>query len=58
MSSTPMNVETIKGATYQQQGEHYLVLCGSESGVVRVYHEETGHVEEVDFLTLVELIAA
>ncbi len=53
-----MKVETIKGSRYEQQGEHYLVLCGAESGVVRVYHEETGHVEEVDLLTVVELLAA
>lgn len=51
-----MNVEVIKGSRYEQLGEHYLVLCGSESGVVRVYHEESGHVEEVDLLTVIELV--
>jgi hypothetical protein len=52
-----MIVETIKGKGYEQAGEHYLVIGGAESGVVRVYHEETGHVEEVDLLTVVELLA-
>lgn len=53
-----MHIESIKGISFEQHGQHYLVLCGAESGVVRVYHEETGHVEEVDFLTVVELMAA
>ncbi|MCP5185464.1 MAG: hypothetical protein H6993_15985 [Pseudomonadales bacterium] len=53
-----MQVERIKGLSFQTDGEHYLVLTGAESGVVRVYHEETGHVEEVDFLTVVERLAA
>lgn len=53
-----MHVETIKGSSFERQGQHYLVLCGAESGMVRVYHEETGHVEKVDFLTVVELLAA
>ena len=57
-SITDMKVESIKGISFEQQGQHYLVLCGAESGVVRVYHEETGHVEELDFLTVVELLAA
>ncbi len=53
-----MHVESIKGVCFEQQGEHYMVLCGAESGVVRVYHEETGHVEEVDFLTVLEWLSA
>ena len=53
-----MKVESIKGNSFEHAGGHYLVLGGAESGVVRVYHEETGHVEEVDFLTIVELLAA
>jgi len=52
-----MRVESIKGTSFEQQREHYLVLRGAESHVVRVYHEKTGQVEEADFLTVVELLA-